>query len=150
MKRQENERRKAEFSKIILAAVMVVYIVTVGFGFFVTANENSQLGELLAFVGAPTAVAIGFYAWKARAENLVKIKQEMKDDQLINAIGKDSEDGYTDDYLPVSGTGDIDSDSGISYYQPEAEGKRVVTVRRVRGGKTVRTSDGKVEIETGI
>jgi hypothetical protein len=27
-----------------------------------------------AYLGTPTAVAIGFYAWKSKAENLLKIK----------------------------------------------------------------------------
>lgn len=49
--------KKREFSKLILAAVMVVYFITFGFGIYVVANAPEQLGELLAFVGAPTAVA---------------------------------------------------------------------------------------------
>ena len=48
--------KKAEFSKIVL--------------------DISQLGVLLAYIGTPTTVAIGFYAWKAKAENVVKIKRE--------------------------------------------------------------------------
>ena len=35
----------------------------------------SQLGVFLAYVGTPAATAIGFYSWKAKAENVVKIKQ---------------------------------------------------------------------------
>ena len=148
MKRQGKKR--AEFSKIMLAAVMVVYILTVVFGYFVIANEYTMLGELFAFVGAPTGVAIGFYAWKARAENLVKIRENNKDDKLFDAIRKEDDDGLADNYTADCGRCDTDSSNGIPDYQPETEGKRVVTVRRVRGGKTVRTSDGKVEIETGI
>ena len=29
----------------------------------------------LAYVGTPTATVIGFYSWKAKAENVVKIKK---------------------------------------------------------------------------
>ena len=37
--------------------------------------DPSQLGVFLAYVGTPAATAIGFYSWKAKAENVVKIKQ---------------------------------------------------------------------------
>jgi len=30
-----------------------------------------------AYLGTPTAVAIGFYAWKSKAENLLKIKSSL-------------------------------------------------------------------------
>ena len=39
------------------------------------AFDPSQLGVFLAYVGTPAATAIGFYSWKAKAENVVKIKQ---------------------------------------------------------------------------
>ena len=37
--------------------------------------DVSQLSVFLTYVGAPTGVAIGFYSWKAKAENIMKIKQ---------------------------------------------------------------------------
>ena len=37
--------------------------------------DVSQLGVFLAYVGTPTATVIGFYSWKAKAENVVKIKK---------------------------------------------------------------------------
>ena len=37
--------------------------------------DASQLGVFLAYVGTPTATVIGFYSWKAKAENVVKIKK---------------------------------------------------------------------------
>lgn len=38
--------------------------------------DYTQYSTLAMLVGAPTATAIGFYAWKAKAENVIKIKQE--------------------------------------------------------------------------
>lgn len=65
-----------EFSKVVLAAAIVTYEITVLFGIYIVgANDNSLLPELLTFVGAPTSVAVGFYAWKARAENMLKISK---------------------------------------------------------------------------
>lgn len=71
----KEERRKIECSKLVLWAVLMTYFA----GFIVGARavvlDPSQLGVFLAYVGTPTATVIGFYSWKAKAENVVKIKQ---------------------------------------------------------------------------
>ncbi|MDR1736241.1 MAG: hypothetical protein LBR85_05155 [Oscillospiraceae bacterium] len=72
----EKKRRKFEYIKLILALVMLTYFVGVFVGVKIAFIDFSQLGVLLAFIGTPTAVAIGFYAWKAKAENIVKIKKD--------------------------------------------------------------------------
>ncbi len=72
--------RKSEFSKIILALVLVTYFVGVIIGVKVILIDISQLGVLLTFIGTPTAAAIGFYCWKAKAENIVKIKKDNPDE----------------------------------------------------------------------
>jgi len=84
-RRTEPKPRRFEFSKIILSLVMLTYFVGVTIGAIVVLTvAPDMLGEYLAFVGAPTAVAIGFYAWKARAENSIKLglkhKEESEDD----------------------------------------------------------------------
>ena len=66
---------KIEFSKLFLSAVLLTYFAGFGLGFWVVTIDPSQLGVLLAYVATPTAVAIGFYSWKAKAENVVKIKK---------------------------------------------------------------------------
>lgn len=68
--------RKLEFSKIVLALVLLTYFVGVVVGVKISLIDISQLGVLLAYIGTPTAAAIGFYCWKAKAENIVKIKKE--------------------------------------------------------------------------
>ncbi len=78
------KRQKREFSKIILAAVMGVYFIAFGFGIYVVAHNPEMLGELLTFVGAPTAVAIGFYAYKAKCENVVKISRAVNADKKLD------------------------------------------------------------------
>lgn len=67
--------RKFEFSKLILSAVLLTYFAGFGLGVWVVLIDPSQLGVLLAYAGSPAVTAIGFYAWKARAENVVKIKR---------------------------------------------------------------------------
>lgn len=70
------KRRKVEFSKLVLVLVLLTYFIGVFVGVKVTFIDFSQLGVLLAFIGTPTAAAIGFYAWKAKAENIIKIKKD--------------------------------------------------------------------------
>lgn len=69
-------RRKLEFSKIVLVLILLTYFVGVFVGVKVSLIDISQLGVLLAYIGTPTAAAIGFYCWKAKAENIVKIKKD--------------------------------------------------------------------------
>lgn len=68
-----------EFSKKILALVMLCWFVGVVFGALVVWKTADFLGEYLSFIGAPTAVAIGFYSWKAKNENIKKYSQEQTD-----------------------------------------------------------------------
>lgn len=72
--------RKIEFSKIVLALVLATYFVGVIIGVKISLIDISQLGVLLAYIGTPTAAAIGFYCWKAKAENMVKIKKDNPDE----------------------------------------------------------------------
>lgn len=71
----KNDRRKIEFSKPVLSAVLLTYFAGFVIGARAVALDPSQLGVFLAYVGTLAATAIGFYSWKAKAENVVKIKQ---------------------------------------------------------------------------
>ena len=68
-------RRKIECSKLVLWAVLCTYFAGFGVGVWAVVLDVSQLGVFLAYVGTPTATVIGFYSWKAKAENVVKIKK---------------------------------------------------------------------------
>lgn len=74
-RKKEQDRRKIEFSKLVLSAVLTTYFAGFVIGARAVALDPSQLGVFLAYVGTPTATVIGFYSWKAKAENVVKIKQ---------------------------------------------------------------------------
>lgn len=73
--RKKRVPRKQEFSKLMLSGVLLTYFIGFGVGFWAVVIDVSQLGVFLAYVGTPTATAIGFYSWKAKAENVVKIKK---------------------------------------------------------------------------
>lgn len=89
--------KKWQFSKLVLGAVMILYFAGAIFGGFIVSEEPAALGELLAYIGAPTATAIGFYAWKSKAENVIKLTKDVETDkkipektkqQLISGIAK--------------------------------------------------------------
>ena len=87
----KRKRRGIEFSKIVLAAVTGLYIVTVIIGICVIVPNPEHVGELFAFVGAPTSVAIGFYAWKAKAENIMKIDKNAGKKIVDDFINEETE-----------------------------------------------------------
>ena len=75
-------KKRFEFSKLVLCLVMATYFAGLIFGMNIICNiatNNSSyiataLCGLFSYIGAPVAVAIGFYAYKAKAENVEKIR----------------------------------------------------------------------------
>ncbi len=65
------------YTKILVAAVMGTYFFGVVYGAVFCFFAGAYLGELLAYIGAPTTAAIGFYCWKAKAENMIKMRAEL-------------------------------------------------------------------------
>lgn len=86
---------KIEFSKLVLSFVMILFFIVALFGmgliaFMIYIAFKSQvfsyfsaiataLGALFTFVGAPTSVAIGYYLWKSKNENISKYGQVTKE-----------------------------------------------------------------------
>lgn len=79
---------KREFSKIVLGAVMLLYFAGAIYGAVIVWQDSALLPELLAYIGAPTAVAIGFYAYKAKCENVVKISRAVASDKKLDSETK--------------------------------------------------------------
>lgn len=73
-KRKRRKKHKAETAKLFIGGVMVIYFAAVIFGGIVTWNYPENLPSLFTFVGAPTTAALGFYCWKAKAENVKKLE----------------------------------------------------------------------------
>jgi len=77
------EKKRFEFSKIVLALVIFSYFIGLVFGMIViwkileTGNVTyiaTALCGLFTYIATPVATAIGFYSNKAKAENVEKIK----------------------------------------------------------------------------
>lgn len=73
--RIRKKRKKLEFSKFVLALVMLTYFFGVAIGAYIVLRSSVELNSLLMFIGAPVATAIGFYYWKAKNENMQKNAQ---------------------------------------------------------------------------
>lgn len=66
---------KPNFTKAVLVAVLCTYFVGLYVGIRVTLTDYSQFGVLATYIAAPTTTVIALYCWKAKAENIIKIKQ---------------------------------------------------------------------------
>jgi succinate dehydrogenase hydrophobic anchor subunit len=66
---------KPSFTKLVLVAVLFTYFVGLFIGIKVTLIDYSQFGVLATYIATPTTTVIALYCWKAKAENIIKIKQ---------------------------------------------------------------------------
>lgn len=69
-------RRKKETSKVVLAVVLIVCFVFTGiiiYGWLVL--DRTDAAGLAGVVLTPAATALGFYSWKAKAENEIKLQK---------------------------------------------------------------------------
>lgn len=68
--------RKGGTTKVLLFLILATYYIAFAVGVWVVIfRDIDQLGTLLTFTGSVTAAAVAFYCWKAKAENLLKIKK---------------------------------------------------------------------------
>ena len=131
---------KREFSKIVLGAVMLLYFAGAIYGAVIVWQDSSLLGELLAYIGAPTAVAICFYAWKAKAENIIKISAAVQDREVLQAAVNQNEsggtayDGYAEYRAADNWSGNRDNSLDLFDNAAADEVPRMAEIRRRRGG----------------
>lgn len=67
--------QKPNFTKAVLVAVLFTYFVGLFIGIKITLIDYSQFGVLATYIATPTTTVIALYCWKAKAENIIKIKQ---------------------------------------------------------------------------
>lgn len=65
------------------ALVVVAAIIDIRHGLSV---DSSMFIAYAAYLGGPTATSIIFYAWKSKAENILKIGQTFATEQKLEAI----------------------------------------------------------------
>jgi hypothetical protein len=78
------QKKKVEFSKIILAVVALatIAICVVSFVLMFKTMDLSPLSYIITGIFAELASATGFYYWKARAENIVKLRILLGDNTM--------------------------------------------------------------------
>jgi hypothetical protein len=117
---------------------MLLYFAGAIFGGYIVMQDSTLLPELLAYIGAPTAVAIGFYAWKAKAENIIKISATVKDREVLAAaVKQDESEGYYGTerhYNADNWSTDTDYCDNVSCDTAERESPRMAEIRRIRSG----------------
>ena len=75
--KKKQGKRKMEFKKMIVIAVILTYFLGVGLGVYITiTTDPTQLMALLTYIGTPTTGAILSYCWVVRTENAIKLKQQ--------------------------------------------------------------------------
>lgn len=78
--RQEHPEKKVQATKVIVFSILVTYHLAFLLGVWVVIIKDFyQLSVLLTFVGSVSVLAVAFYCWKSKAENLLKIKQALPD-----------------------------------------------------------------------
>lgn len=78
--RQGHPEKKVQATKVIVFSILVTYHLAFLLGVWVViVKDFYQLSVLLTFVGSVSVLAVAFYCWKSKAENLLKIKQALPD-----------------------------------------------------------------------
>lgn len=71
---------KITTTKVVLFSILFTYYAAFMLAVYVVIFCNTDaLSDLLTFVGGATVFAVAFYCWKAKAENLEKIKKRSPD-----------------------------------------------------------------------
>ena len=69
-------RRRRETSKVVLAVVLIVCFVFTGIVIYGWLKyDRTDAAGLAGVILAPAATALGFYSWKAKAENEIKLQK---------------------------------------------------------------------------
>ena len=94
------ESRKNAFTKSILSVVVFLYFVGAVLGTLLVilaaivnlkhnvSIETSMFIAYAAYLGGPTATAIIFYAWKSKAENVIKIAKSFEAEESLEVMDK--------------------------------------------------------------
>ena len=80
----KKEKKKTEFSKKILFVAGIVNIAVVAFTCVMVWRtlDLTPLAYLIPAVAAEVATGTGYYYWKARAENQIKLRQQYGQDAI--------------------------------------------------------------------
>ena len=75
-KKTRKNGEKITTTKVVLFSILFTYYAAFLLAMYVViCKDTAELSNLLTFVGGATVFAVAFYCWKAKAENLEKIRK---------------------------------------------------------------------------
>lgn len=95
---RKKKKKRIEFSKKIFYIVITLFIIIIFYSMaLMWKTENTDgLMYLIPSISGLAATTIGFYYWKAKMENMVKLnimpKDEIEMDNIMNNCDVESED----------------------------------------------------------
>lgn len=97
----KTNKKKFEFSKVIIFIVGAVTIAVTAFTLYMVweTKDMTVMAYLIPAIFTEASSATGFYFWKARTENKIRMSKEMQaeqvDKELLNVINQISNDNMT-------------------------------------------------------
>lgn len=98
---KEMSKKKTEFSKLIIIFVGAVTILVTAFTMYMIWETKDMMAftYLIPAVFTETASATGFYYWKARTENKIRMSKEVQSKQIdtetVNIVNDLSNDNMS-------------------------------------------------------
>lgn len=91
-------RHRKEFSKTILRTVALATVMIVAFSFALMwkTGDTSPLAYIVPGIFAELSAATGFYFWKAKAENEIKLDTIRRQKELEQKQNQETEPGEHD------------------------------------------------------
>lgn len=75
-RKPRKDGEKVTTTKIVLFSILFTYFAAFALAMYIViCKDTTELSNLLTFVGGATVFAVAFYCWKAKAENLEKIRK---------------------------------------------------------------------------
>lgn len=73
-------KQPKEFSKKIFYIIITLFVIVIGYSMVLMwrTMDTTPLTYLIPSIGGLAATCVGFYYWKAKAENLLKIQKDNK------------------------------------------------------------------------
>lgn len=96
--KKQPEERTNTFTKSLMSVIVFLYFVgaLIGTALVILSAimdfrlnmplNNEMFIAYAAYLGGPTSVAIGFYAWKSKAENVLKISKSFETEERVEVI----------------------------------------------------------------
>lgn len=70
----DEKKKSVEYSKLLVSLITITYFIGLVIGGYAVIKSTEELSTYLAYIGGVVAITIPFYVWKAKSENVIKLK----------------------------------------------------------------------------